>query len=256
MDSTPTTSSWRIIGVDSRVRKPVQPLQVEAPVVGVVEDVGDLVGAACPRPRARRSIDRLRAIGCSSRCTGGIPRVSRRRRARDGTRRRPTRNSCAAAAPHRRAAYSRTVSRTAPGFGDVATERRENLAGSPPTARARRAVPARDNRRRRTRARSCRRSLGCSTLPQVIVVHAPTWMRSPSASGISSPLRKRSSLSLMAGSVGRTQVGDGEPGVPDPQHGVLGGHAAVSGVDAEVDLGFDALFAVAASDQRWSRATA
>ena len=55
-----------------------------------------------------------------------------------------------------------------------------------------------------------------------------------------------------AGSVGRPQVGDRRAGIADPQDRVLRGYATVDRVNAEVDLGFDALLAIGAGRSMWS----
>ena len=167
-------------------------------------------------------------------------RASRRRPARGGTRRR---REGTAGRPPLRTAGRRTramVSRTAPGF-DVAAERREDLA-------ARRRLLARVMQVRESVVRSCAVSLS-RTWPTVIVVHAPTWMRSPSASGVSSPFPNRSSLSLRLVPLVDPRSVTVRPESSDLQDGVLRRHAAVGRVDAEVDAGLDALVAVAPADQ-------
>ncbi len=185
-----------------------------------------------------------RAIGMSHQVSGGTPQASRRRRERGGTGSPSRMNSWAAAAPHSRAAYSRTVSRTAPGFDHIATERRrQNLPGSPPTARARQCrLPV-------LPGHGCPSPLSPGLLPTMIVVQAPTCMRSPSARAISSPFPKRSSLSLRLVPLVDPRSVTVRPAVLHPQNGVLRGNATVGRVDAEIDAGFDALFAIGATDQ-------
>ena len=171
--------------------------------------------------------DRVRAIGFSSRyCrySSGVSPDTRETRNMSPS----ARNSWAAVAPHSRAAYSTMVSRTVPG-----------LATSRPRAARISRLAADCSRASSSSSRSTaadRLVLGAIALSVmgyrpllavVMVVHAPTWMRSPSASWDLLAVAQEVVAVVEGGPVGRTQVGDGEPGVPDPQHGMLGGHAAV-----------------------------
>ena len=83
----------------------------------------------------------------------------------------------------------------------------------------------------------------------MIVVHAPTWMRSPSASAISSPFPRRSSLSLRLVPLVDPRSVTVRPDPWTRRTACCVDTPRSIGLDAEVDAGLDALFAVGAADQ-------
>ena len=164
-----------------------QALQIVAPVVGVAEHVGDLVGApvlggpadgggSVPGDGVVQQVPAV-LLGGLAGDAGQPEHVAVEEEQLSGPRPAQPRGVFEDGVEHRAR------------VGDVTTERREDLAAGGGL------LP-----RVRQFTFDASVSSGSSASPGsrtiVIVVHAPTWMRSPSVSGVSSPLPRKSSLPL------------------------------------------------------------